>query len=486
MIKKILIFIMILTLLTVSAAASTIYFDIQEHWARDDIYWVTNEVNLYRGYGDYTFKPEKEITRSEFITVLYRSAVNQNIFTDDFSGVLEYSDMDINNWSYSYILSYENNLNTIENVSISSIFTGENFQPDKPITREEAARLIALLSTEPLKDDDYNFSDLDLNYRYYDEIKKLYNNDIIIGYSDRTFRPAQNITRAESVKLAKNIYKDMFYRQDIFLDKVNYIKTYETFFPLFRNYDYSTTVASDDSYIKAVSSLEYLNFGGHIYPGDEHLYDKEPVNTLTKLHNNEYDNLIGTKYYILRYGKLEKNSRIKFTETLLQLLYKNEELSHRNKMLILKSTFEYNKDPLLYSIVVDSLIETADKIVEKFDLYFLKLDYLRDKGKLNILEENEHLKLKAIVDHLMNKNIDLTEEEILEINNLKKEEKFNIIIYYKLNNSLIDYHMDNYEEGYKELFQSYQKLKDFEEYENLLLEKERNIIGVLKKIKSMY
>jgi hypothetical protein len=417
---------------------------------------------------------------------LYRSAVNQSIFNDDFSGKLEYNDMDMNHWSYSYILSFENNLTTIENSSIKNIFNEDDLQPDKPITREEAARLTALLSTEPLDDGNINFTDLGQNYRYNEEIKKLYNNNIIIGYSNRTFRPTQNITRAESAKLAKNIYEDMFYKQDIFLDKVKYIRTYETFFPLFKNYNYSETTASDDSYIKAVSTLEYLNFGGYIYPGDEHLYDREPVKTLTNLHNNEYDNRIGTKYYILRYGKLEKDSKVKFTETLLQLLYKNEELSHRNKMLILKSTFEYNKDPLLYSIVVDSLIESSDNIVEKFDLYFLKLDYLIDKEKLDILEENQHIKLKNIVDYLMKENIDLTEEEILEINNLKKEEKFNIIIYYKLNSSLIDYHMNNYEEGYKELYQTYQKLKDFEEYEDLLLEKERSIIGVLKKFKAMY
>jgi hypothetical protein len=139
------------------------------------------------------------------------------------------------------------------------------------------------------------------------------------------------------------------------------------------DYNYSETTEEDERYIKAVSTLEYLNFGGYIYPGYEHLYDTTPVKTLTNLHNNDYKNKIGTKYYILKYGKLESESKTKFIESLLQLIYKNEEISHRSKVLILKDLFSYTKDPVLYSIVVDSLIETTDNYNEKFDLFFLIL-----------------------------------------------------------------------------------------------------------------
>ncbi len=486
MIKKILIFLLILTIFTTNVFAATIYFDIQEHWARDDIYWATNEANIFKGYEDYTFKPERNITRAEFITVLYRSAVNQKIFNNDFTGELDYSDINMNHWAYSYVLSFNNNLKQIENKSIKSIFNEDKFYPNRPITRQEAARIVAIISTEPLEEKKFNFTDLSQNYKYIEEINKLYSNNIIIGYNNRTFRPEENITRAESAKLTKNIYEDIFFRKNIFLKNVKYIRNYETYFPLFKNYDYSENTSEDDSYIKAVSTLEYLNFGGYIYPGDEHLYDIEPVKTLSKLHNNEYDNIIGTKYYILKYGKLDKESKVKFTETLLQQLYRNEELNHKNKMLILQSIFEYNKDPLLYSIIIDSLIEVADNIVDKFDLYFLKIEYLIDKEKEEILEENQHNNLKNIINYLENKNQELDEEDIIEINSLKKDEKFNIILYYKLNSSLIDYHNNNYEEGYEKLYQTYSFLKESEAYGNLLLQNEKSIIGALKNFKSKY
>lgn len=486
MMKKTIVFILIFAILGINVFGATIYFDLQDHWAREDIYWATNEVSIYNGYGDYTFKPDRNISRSEFITILYRAGKNQNIFYDDFSGDLNYDDFNINNWSYSYVLSLKNNIHLISNRNIEDIFTGDKFEPNKPITREEAARLTALISTEPVEEIDLEFNDISSRYSYRDEIQKLYSNGIIIGYSDSTFRPNENITRAESARLIKNIFEDLYYRKDIFMDNVKYLNEYKLFFPLFGNYNYNENNEEDEKYIKAVSTLEYLNFGGYIYPGDEHLYDTTPVKTLTTLHNNDYKNKIGTKYYILKYGKIENESRIKFIETLLQLLYKNEDLTHRSKMLVLKDLFSYEKDPELYSIVVDSLIESADLYIEKFDLCFLKIDYLIHNDRIELLEENKFNNLEEIIKFLMNSENNLEEEDIEKINNLKKDEKFNIILYYKLNKSLVDYETGNYESGYEELYDTYKFLQNHDEYNNLLNEKEKTIIGALKELKSMY
>jgi len=270
------------------------------------------------------------------------------------------------------------------------------------------------------------------------------------------------------------------------MDSVKYLYDYKLFFPLFGQYNYNETNEEDEKYIKAVSTLEYLNFGGYIYPGDEHLYDSTPVKTLTTLHNNDYKNKIGTKYYILKYGKLEKESRIKFIETLLQLIYKNEDLSHRSKMLILNDLLSYEKDPILYTIVVDSLIQSTEVYFEKFDLSFLKIDYLIYNNRLEILNENQTNKLQEVIKYLMEMENNILEEEIEKINNLKKNEKFNIILYYKLNKSLVDYKQGNYESGYEELHETYKYLQGHDDYSDLLNEKEKTIIGALKELKSMY
>lgn len=42
MIKKIIILVLIFTLISINVFGATIYFDVQDHWAREDIYWATN------------------------------------------------------------------------------------------------------------------------------------------------------------------------------------------------------------------------------------------------------------------------------------------------------------------------------------------------------------------------------------------------------------------------------------------------------------
>src|SRR6056297_1229974 len=158
--KKTIVLILIFILIGINVFGATIYFDLQDHWAREDIYWATNEVNIYNGYGDYTFKPERNISRAEFLTILYRAGKSQNIFFDDFSGDLQYKDIDINNWYYSYVLSLRNNIHLISERNIEDIFSKESFEPNKAITREEAGRVTALISTEPLEEIDLDFSDI--------------------------------------------------------------------------------------------------------------------------------------------------------------------------------------------------------------------------------------------------------------------------------------------------------------------------------------
>jgi hypothetical protein len=52
---------------------------------------------------------------------------------------------------------------------------------------------------------DILFSDIDETSPYYDALKELSEKNIIIGYTDGTFRPEEKITRAEFVKIALNV-----------------------------------------------------------------------------------------------------------------------------------------------------------------------------------------------------------------------------------------------------------------------------------------
>ena len=58
--------------------AKQVFYDTFNHWAESDINFTSNTLKVFKGYGDFTFRPENNITRAEFITILARTAYRQN------------------------------------------------------------------------------------------------------------------------------------------------------------------------------------------------------------------------------------------------------------------------------------------------------------------------------------------------------------------------------------------------------------------------
>jgi len=77
--NKLLLLLIIFTVFSVQPAfAKTVYYDTYNHWAESEIDFASNTLKVFKGYGDFTFKPENNITRAEFITILARTAYRQN------------------------------------------------------------------------------------------------------------------------------------------------------------------------------------------------------------------------------------------------------------------------------------------------------------------------------------------------------------------------------------------------------------------------
>lgn len=86
------------------------------------------------------------------------------------------------------------------------VVADKNFRPKDSITRAEFAKIIAesfgfedTRAREP-------FSDVEEGDWYYEYVSALYNNGIIDGYEDGTFRPKESITRAEASKIMANAF----------------------------------------------------------------------------------------------------------------------------------------------------------------------------------------------------------------------------------------------------------------------------------------
>jgi len=169
--------------------------DIAMHWARDNIKELIAK-GAIAGYEDQTFRPDKDITRAEFATVLVKAlqleAKKAKTFVDTAS-----------HWA-------REDITTANAHGIVAGYSDEKFGPDDKITREQMAVMIVKstnLSTDgqaPSAD----FSDSAKISAWAGEaVAAAARAGIIKGYSDGSFRPQGQATRAEAATVIVNIFK---------------------------------------------------------------------------------------------------------------------------------------------------------------------------------------------------------------------------------------------------------------------------------------
>ena len=104
------------------------FSDVDEHWAKDYIKGTT-EKNLINGYPDGTFKPDNNVTREEFASLLVRALQLEKYSDTTFEDVVDrWSTEDISTAAYYEIIKgYDEN----------------KFGPEDFITREQMAVMVA-------------------------------------------------------------------------------------------------------------------------------------------------------------------------------------------------------------------------------------------------------------------------------------------------------------------------------------------------------
>ncbi|MFA6528300.1 MAG: S-layer homology domain-containing protein [Candidatus Gracilibacteria bacterium] len=83
-------------------------------------------------------------------------------------------------------------------------YTDGSFKPDQDVTRAEALKLILVgsgITIEELTTYEFPFSDLENDAWYLKYINKGYELEIISGYEDGTFKPNQNVNLVEALKM---------------------------------------------------------------------------------------------------------------------------------------------------------------------------------------------------------------------------------------------------------------------------------------------
>ncbi|MCL2387699.1 MAG: S-layer homology domain-containing protein [Defluviitaleaceae bacterium] len=146
-----------------------------------------------RGFPDGTFRPDANITRAEFITVLDNvlqlpAASTTSRFYDVEGGV----------WFFDTLLKFQPYINPREN---------NTFQAGNPITREEVSFIMYGLIGTDIHPVNTAFADSQaISPWAYDAVNALRELEILRGNPDGTFAPARNITRAEAVLIVYRFY----------------------------------------------------------------------------------------------------------------------------------------------------------------------------------------------------------------------------------------------------------------------------------------
>ncbi len=149
------------------------------------------------GYADGTFLPNGNLTRAEAITMLARLVADQAVLSKKIAA--PYTDVPDGAWYQTYIglFAAAGYLDTI------TADGGTKILPDAKITRGEfveiARHVLRYISGRSFEVK--QFPDVPSYHPYYTSIGEIGTLGIVGGYEDGTFRPDNNITRAEVVTI---------------------------------------------------------------------------------------------------------------------------------------------------------------------------------------------------------------------------------------------------------------------------------------------
>ena len=189
--KKIVALLVILMLaipMVVNAAFSDVA---EEHWAKGYIEKLTAS-KIINGYPDGTFRPSDTLTKGAFLKLIVTASLPEVDFNQ--------LDKNFDHWAATYVKVAEN-YNVLEKGAI----TKENI--DEPITRIDVIKILSLcdinMRSHEQKALDYlTFTDTDgLDETSEILLSHAVANGIIGGYPDGSFKPQNNLTRAEASKI---------------------------------------------------------------------------------------------------------------------------------------------------------------------------------------------------------------------------------------------------------------------------------------------
>ena len=181
--------------LPVASYASNFY-DVSGHWAEFYISKVFDE-DIIQGYPNGYFLPDKSVTRAEFAAMVNKTFDLKKLDIDE---SITYSDVSASAWYY-------NDVNLAVAAGYAGGYSNNTFRPNTPITREEAAVMLARLIPAGKKNNSIkSFTDAkSIDTWATDAISKLSGKGYLGAYDDGKLHPTDPLTRAQTAKILSEI-----------------------------------------------------------------------------------------------------------------------------------------------------------------------------------------------------------------------------------------------------------------------------------------
>lgn len=163
-------------------------------WQATDVPNYLNNENHFAyivGYEDGLVRPNADITRAEVAAIFFR-LLKDDVRDDNLTANSVFTDVAFGKW-------YNKSISTMAKIGIVKGRTANAFAPNAPITRAEFAAICSRFdrSNVEIKSD---FNDISGHWAE-NEIRRAASLGWIQGYTDGSFKPDQNITRAEAASM---------------------------------------------------------------------------------------------------------------------------------------------------------------------------------------------------------------------------------------------------------------------------------------------
>ncbi len=175
----------------------------EEHWAYEYISELTSR-GIINGYDDGSFRPDANVTRAEFVTILCRAAgADATVSTSDTD--IAFSDVTPGDWYYEYAI-------WAAGTGITNGTSETEFSPNENILRQDICVMLDRYSTNiaasplaPAESAGAFADDGEISDYAKDSVYKLKSAGIVSGTGDNRFKPQTGATRAETAKMVLGI-----------------------------------------------------------------------------------------------------------------------------------------------------------------------------------------------------------------------------------------------------------------------------------------